>query len=125
MKLWQVIQWGNIKDGPNGHDTQCIISAVDMQAAIKKAELHFPMWKKSWATSASDPEQAAKKDEWDKSAEVVYLIGQDDKPDGEAFLVIPVWVAMGVNLSHNPAWYLNHQTQRWETHEEKFGSEDK
>ena len=125
MKLWQVIQWGNMDDGPDGRDTQCIISAVDMQSAIKKAEIHLPYWDKDWGVHLHDEKKAEEKREWKHGAEVVYLIGQDDKPDGEAVLVIPVWIAMGVNLSHNPAWYLNHQTQGWETQEEMYGPESK
>ena len=113
MKLWQVIQWGNIEDGGNGPDTQCVVSAIDMPSAIAKAEIHFPSW------------SAYVKEDWNKGADVVYLIGQDDKPDGDAVLVIPVWVMHAFNLTHNPPWYFNHETKGWDTQEEMYGPESK
>lgn len=99
MKLWQVIQWGNNEDGPDGWDTQCIVSAVDMQAAIKKAAIHFPSW------------EIYTKGEWEHtSADVVYLLGQDDKPDADAVLIVPVWIKPAYNLSHNRAWSYDYQS---------------
>ena len=47
MKLWQVIQWGNKEEGPNGLDTQCIVSAANMEDAIAKGEFHFNQYA-SW-----------------------------------------------------------------------------
>ena len=113
MKLWQVIQWGNINDGPDGLDTQCIISAVDMMSAIGKAEDHFPSWKHYSRGPGFDS--------FEHRSDVVYLLGEDNKVDGEPILVTRVWVCMADNPAHNLAWYREWDTNQWRTQMEMYG----
>lgn len=112
MKLWHIAQWGNKKDGPNGHDTQCIVAAVDLKSAVEKAELHI-----GHMYSSIDLYR-------DGKADVAYLLGEDGRPDGEAQLVIRVWLDNAFNLGHYPAWYRHYwDTNEWADSESVYGSE--
>lgn len=91
MKLWHVTQWGNVIDGVNGWDTQCIVSASTMEAAIEKGEIHI-----------SDYGSGKYRD---GKADTIYLLGDDNRPDGEPKLVVRVWVAFADNLGHYPSWH--------------------
>lgn len=103
MKLWQVIQWGNKEEGPNGLDTQCIVSAANMEAAIAKGEFHFNQYA-FW-----------------KQADVIYLLGYDDRPDGDALLIVPIWLHYADNLQHNPAWFRKYWDDgTWATEDEVY-----
>jgi hypothetical protein len=106
MKLWHVVQYGNGDEGPDGHDIQCIVSAINMEAALTKASFHF------------DQYNFAYKD-WKKgNADAIYLLGEDNKPDGEAILTVIIWRNPGLNLGRNPAWHRKYKSDEWE--EQKF-----
>jgi hypothetical protein len=109
MKLWQVIQWGNPVDGGNGPETQCIISAVDMESAIAEGNKHI-QWHNSFVS----------KDTHGWEAEVVYLLGEDFRPDGDPIVIVPVWVAHSFNDARSPAWH-RHPKNGWMTQEEMYG----
>lgn len=105
MKLYQVIQWGNATDGGDGWDTQCIVSGQNVQSAVEKGEFHLERM------SPFKPYRNGK-------ADVVYELGQDNRPDGEAILITPCWIKSAFNLTHNPAW-LKDDSGKWnlETYE--------
>lgn len=109
MKLWHIAQWGNKKDGPNGHDTQCIVAAVDLKSAVEKAELHIShMFDNSSYR--------------DGKADAAYLLGDDGKPDGEPQLVIRPWVDFADNLGHYPSWHRRYwDTGEWADTESIYG----
>ncbi len=111
MKLWQVIQWGNIEDGGNGPDTQCIISAPDLQSAVREGEARLYNYH-----SFSDKG-------WKDDADVVYLLGEDHRPDGEAVVIVPVWVQNAFNMAGNPSWHRDYESKVWKTREEMYGPE--
>lgn len=102
MKLWRIAQWGNPKEGPNGHDTQCVISAVDMKSALDKAtELFGSGYQKG-------------------QADFVMLMGTDPRPKGEAVVVIVPWVAPAFNLAHDPGWLRHPNTRAWVPAEDAY-----
>lgn len=109
MKLWFVIQWGNKDDGPNGWDTQCIVTAADMKQAIEKAQLHFTQF-----GNPLDPYRGGK-------ADAINLMGEDGRPDGEPQLVVRIWVAFGDNMMHNPAWFRHPETDEWLDQKTMYG----
>lgn len=100
MKLWHIAQWGNKKTGPDGLDTQCIVSAVDLKSAVEKAELHIPYQYDSYSYRNG-------------KADVAYLLGEDSRPDGDPQLIVGVWVDMACNLTHNPAWFRQYESDEW------------
>lgn len=106
MKLWHVIQWGNKDDGPNGWDTQCIVAATDLKSAVDKAQLHIGDFGNGYR---------------DRLADTAHHIGDDGKPDGEAQLVIPVWVAVGINMRRIELWHRHPLTNEWVDHKTMFG----
>jgi hypothetical protein len=118
MQLWQVIQWGNIVEGGNGPDTQCIISAVDMQAAIKEGEFrieHHNLYIESM------PSKRPAIRDWPNRADVAYLLGQDHRSDGDPIVIVPVWVAHAFNMAHSPSWHRHHHDSVWMTQKEMYG----
>ena len=105
MKLWHVAQWGNPQDGPNGHDTQCVIAAPDLETAIK------------FGSECIERRNGKFRD---GLADVIYFLGEDGGLDSEPpQLVIRVWVAIADNMRHNPAWYRKY----WEGNGTEWGTE--
>src|SRR5208283_210207 len=102
MKLWQVIQWGNIKDGGNGPDTQLIVSAVDIEAAVAEAKIRFEYH------HSYDHKKL-----WKEYADAVYLLGQDDRPDGNPIVIVPIWVANAFNMAYNASWHCDYESKEW------------
>lgn len=98
MKLWHIVQWGNPKEGGNGDDAQCIVSASSFEAAVKKGEEHFQSY---------DPLYM------DGRCQIVHLMGQDDKPDGVPVMVIYRWLQPSVNPGKMPLW-LRENGDVWE-----------
>lgn len=96
MKLWHVIQWGNKNEGGNGPDTQCVVSAPDMSAALEKANYHFLQYNLKIDGTV-----------WKDNADVIRLLGKDDLPDGPHVLVIPVWISHAFNMNNVPTWHSN------------------
>lgn len=107
MKLWQIIQWGNPKDGGDGPDTQCVVSAMHMKDAISKAKDHL-----------HQHNQFPKKD-WTDEVDMILLLGEDQRPNGDPILVIPVWVAHAFNMANSPSWHRA-SNGNWMTHAEKI-----
>lgn len=98
MKLWHVAQWGNSKEGANGWDTQCIVRANDLPAALSIAELHLDQFDHGWR---------------DGKADVVYLIGDDGSVGDESKLIIPIWIKPCFNLGRYPSWHKSYDTKEW------------
>ncbi len=106
MKLWHIIQWGNHKDGANGWDTQCIVSAKDLKSAVDKAQLHIGDYGNGYR---------------DRLADCAHLMGEDGKPDGEPVLITNVWVAVGVNMGKYELWHRHPESNEWVDHKTMFG----
>lgn len=100
MKLWQVIQWGNPKEGPDGKDTQCLVSAKDLESAIAIGEFHIRLQNGETYRNGR--------------AHCVILLGHDDMPDGEAVLLTIPWLNAGFNLGRKPAWHRSYDGGEWE-----------
>ena len=107
MKLWHIAQWGNIHEGGNGYDTQCVVSTIDLSSAVNRAEKHF-------ATEVFNPYKGGVSD-------VAILLGEDNHSDGESMLVIGAWIAIADNKLHNPAWYRNTETGEWVDQKTMYG----
>lgn len=108
MKLWHIAQWGNPKDGGNGWDTQCIVAAPDMQAAIKFGQ---------------DCIQRHNGDYRCGKADTIYHMGDDGRPDGEPVLVVRVYIDVAMNLGRYPAWHRQHETDEWLDTKTMFGED--
>jgi len=106
MKLWHVIQWGNEKDGFNGWDTQCVVAAIDLKSAVEKAQELFGYYAINYRGGLAD---------------TVRLLGDDGRPDGEARLVIRIWVAFGDNLCHYETWHRQTDTGEWVDFKTMYG----
>lgn len=106
MKLWHVIQWGNSKEGGNGYDTQCIVAASDMKAAIAKGEEYIGYFAPGYRGELAD---------------VITLLGDDGRPDEDARLVIRVWVAFGDNMGHYESWHRHPETNEWLDYKTMYG----
>ena len=113
MKLWQVVQWGNQDEGPDGCDTQCIVSAIDMQSAITKACIHFDQLNTYGKQTVWREYKAGK-------ADVIWSLGADDKPDGEAILIVSIFVKPAHNLGRYHAWYRHPDTNKWLPQKEMY-----
>jgi hypothetical protein len=98
VKLWHVAQWGNPKDGPDGWDTQCIVAAPNMQAAIQFGQERFRDQNGEYR---------------DNKADTIYHMGDDGRPDGEPRLVTRVYVDVAMNLGGYPAWHRKWDTDEW------------
>lgn len=122
MQLWQVIQWGNIVEGGNGPDTQCIVSAIDMQAAIKEGEARIEQHN---YYMRSMPSHGAAIQDWKSRADVVYRLGDDPRPNDNPVVIVQVWVAHAFNMAHSPSWHREYDTNNWMTSEEMFGPDAK
>ncbi len=105
MKLWHVAQWGNLDEGANGQDTNCIVRAPDLETAVKIAQNNFEYldWK-------------------DGECDVVFLMGEDNIEDDTAKIVIRDWIANAFNLGGYPSWHRDLDTGKWLTAEEMYGN---
>lgn len=58
-------------------------------------------------------------------ADVIYLMGDDGRPDDEPRLVIRPWIDPAMNFSHYPAWYRCYWDEvnpnKWEDQETVYG----
>ena len=106
MKLWHVAQWGNTEEGPDGHDTNCIVRAPDLAMAVKLAEEHFGYMWNAWKKGQAD---------------VAYLLGEDSNPNDGAKVIIYNWINPAFNMAHNPAWYRHHETNEWLDQKTMYG----
>lgn len=110
MKLWHIAQWGNQKEGGNGWDTQCVIRANDMQAALAQAEIHFYQNDPNWR---------------DAKADLVILIGDDGLVSDEGpKLIIPIWIKPAFNLGKYQSWHRDYETNEWLDTKAMYGDSD-
>lgn len=98
MKLWHVAQWGNKEEGPDGWDTQCVIRANDMEAAVKQAEFYISDYNRNYRQGQAD---------------VVYLLGDDGTISEQAKMVITIWKHPAYNLGGYPSWHRDEDTNEW------------
>ena len=99
MKLWRVVQWGNPKEGGDGADTQCIISAHTMEAAIQKGEEVFQTTSPGYMNG---------------KCHNIQLLGNDDRPEGPPVVIIWCWEQAAINHAGNPSWGRIFETDEWE-----------
>jgi hypothetical protein len=99
MKLWHIVQWGNPEEGGNGDDAQCIVSATSFEAAVKMGEQHFQDYNPSYM---------------DGKCHVVHLMGEDDRPDGDAVMIIYRWLQPAINPSKMPYFHRHENSNEWE-----------
>jgi hypothetical protein len=99
MKLWHIVQWGNPEEGGDGDDAQCIISASSFESAVIMAEQYFQDYNPTYMNG---------------KCHVVHMMGQDDKPDGAAVMVIYRWLQPAVNPSKMAYWYRHIHSDEWE-----------
>jgi hypothetical protein len=109
MKLWHIAQWGNKEDGVNGWDTQCVVAAPNLAEAVKFAEARFQDY--NGANYAGG------------IAHCAFLMGDDGEQDGEACLVLRVWVSFGDNPGNYPSWHRHPETDEWLDTETMYGEE--
>ena len=99
MKLWRVAQWGNVNEGGNGEDTNCIVRANTMDSAIKITEEYFNQWgKNAFKHGITD---------------CVMFLGEDASPLTEEKVVVRKWLEHAINLAEYPAWTREWNTNVW------------
>ncbi len=103
MKLGHVVQWGNPEEGGNGDDTNCIVSATSFEEAIKTAEQHFQDFHKTYMNG---------------KCQIVHELGQDNRPDGAAVIIIHRWIQCSANIAKMPYWHRNETTDIWERYDD-------
>lgn len=108
MKLWMVSQWGNTEDGPDGHDTNCIVRAPELATAVKLAEEYFSRMYKAWKNGQAD---------------VAILMGEDSSTKDDAKVVVYSWINPAFNNAHYPAWYRHHETNEWVDQKTMYGED--
>lgn len=96
MKLWQVTQWGNPKEGPNGWDTSVLVRARIFDTALQVAEKFFTEFPK---TDDGKPFH-------DGKAQLVILMGEDLGAGDEEQVVIHDFVLPAFNLGGYRSWIL-------------------
>lgn len=106
MKLWHVAQWGNLEEGPDGQDTNCIVRAPNLASAVNLAEDYFKRIYQPWK---------------DGQADVAMLMGEDTSTSDDPRIVIYSWRNPAFNLAHYPAWYRHHETNEWLDQKTMYG----
>jgi hypothetical protein len=94
MKLWQITQWGNPKEGPNGWDTSVIVRATSFDSALAVGETFFTSFPK---TEDGKPYREGE-------ANLVVLMGDDFSKLAEEKIVIHDFVLPAFNLGHYQSW---------------------
>lgn len=82
------------------------MAAPDLNSAVEKAEVHFRDYNSNYREGTSD---------------TIFMLGDDGRPEGEARLVVRVWVAFADNLGHYPSWHRHHKTNEWTDSDVLFG----
>jgi hypothetical protein len=107
VKLWQVVQWGNVEiDGADGAaDTQCLVSAIDLPSAVLAAEAAFrARYEAAWQRPPA---------RWRGQIGCVYLIGADFRPNGEAVIITSIRIAPALNMGRNACWLRDSEAGEW------------
>ena len=116
MKLWRVIQWGNVNGGPNEADTNIIISAPSMKKAISLAEQVFEDNNRLHRLCIYGPSYNNKKYRllskkqypWlRKEPDCIVLFGKDDRSNKlEPLIVIRLWIDNAIG-SQGKSWHYH------------------